>query len=208
MNVKIYIEGGGDNNKLLQIQCRTGFRQLIEKAGFIGRMPATVACGGRESAFNDFKTAVVNSKEDEYVILLVDSEEPISSSDVMPDSNYAWDHLLTRDKWERPHGVSADQAQLMVTCMETWIMADRKAMSDIFGAQLQMSALLPENNLEIRPRHEVQDKLAHATRDCGKDRTYTKGKRSFMIIGKLNPETLKAHLPYFRRFIETLEQHL
>lgn len=207
MSVKIYIEGGGDN-KRLQIECRAGFGQLIEKAGFAGHMPSIIACGSRGSAYEDFKTAIATVGKDEYIILLVDSEDTVRSTDDAPDSNAAWDHLKARDKWERPPSVAADQAQLMVTCMETWIMADREALSAIFGSKLQMSALFSVNDLEMRSRHEVQDKLAHATRDCGKEKTYTKGKRSFMILGKLNPEILKERLPHFRRFVETLQRHL
>ena len=158
MSVKIYIEGGGDS-KLLQIQCRAGFRKLIEKAGFTGRMPTTIACGSRGSAYEDFKSAVATGGQDEYIILLVDSEDVINNSDYDPDSNTAWNHLKTRDGWARPRGVVADQAQLMVTCMETWIMADRAAMSAIFGAKLHMNALFPNDNLETRPRIEVQEKL-------------------------------------------------
>lgn len=73
MKVKVYVEGGGDG-KSLHIKCREGFRKLFEKAGFKGRMPATRACGGREAAYDDFKTAVEHAGDDEYPMLLVDSE--------------------------------------------------------------------------------------------------------------------------------------
>ncbi|MDX2043855.1 MAG: DUF4276 family protein [Acidobacteriota bacterium] len=205
VKVTIYVEGGG-NSKELQTRCREGFRKLIEKTK-VARNPAIVACGSREQTFKRFKTAA-SVADGELPLLLVDSEDPVKVTDENPDSTEAWNHLKARDKWERPAGVANDQAQLMTTCMETWIMADQQALSVFFSQHLKTSALLPEQNLEARTRDEVQDKLVWATRDCGKDRSYAKGKRSFKALEHLNPETLKKHLPHFRRFISTLERHL
>lgn len=121
MNVKIYIEGGGDS-KSQHVQCREGFRKLFENAGFAGRMPWTVAGGGRGSTFDAFKTAAAIGSPDTVPMLLVDSEDPVTAPT-------AWGHLQARDGWECPANITDDQAQLMVTCMETWIMADRAAMN-------------------------------------------------------------------------------
>jgi hypothetical protein len=194
----IYVEGGGDG-KYQHIQCRQGFRRLIEKSGFVGKMPSIIACGGRNAAFDDFKTAMKSKLPKDYPVLLVDSEEPIAKN-INP-----WDHLRTRDGWIPPNGVADDQAQLMVTCMETWIMADHTALRSVFGAELQENALLPETNLEQYDRHRVQDTLEHATLNCGEKKAYKKGRRSFQVLEALDPKTLKQRLPYFKRFIETLE---
>lgn len=199
MKVTIYAEGGGDG-KYQHIQCRQGFRKLIEKSGFVGKMPAIFACGGRNEAFDDFKTAMDSKSPLDYPMLLVDSEDPIVNNTM------AWNHLKKRDGWLPPNSVSDDQAQLMATCMETWIMADRAALREVFGASLQESALLPETNLEQYDRHRVQDALQHATRNCGNNKAYKKGKRSFQVLEAVNPNTLKQRLPYFKRFIETLEK--
>jgi hypothetical protein len=200
VTVKICVEGGGDS-KELKIRYRQGFRKLIEKAGFRGRMPRIAACGGRNAAFDHFKTSV-ESRMASYSILLVDSEDPIA------DEIGPWEHLVARDGWRRPDSTDDDQAQLMVTCMETWIMADRAALQEIFGARLQTNALLSENNLEQYDRNRVQDALENATRSCGPRKAYQKGRRSFQVLEKLNPSTLRRHLPYFDRFIRTLETHL
>jgi len=207
VKAKIYVEGGGDS-KEQQARCREGFRKLIAKAGFVRpRSPAIVACGPRGDTYDRFKIAV-SGKDNDYMILLVDSEEPVGNPSEDTESDAAWKHLKICDGWECPAGVANDQAQLMVTCMETWIMADHQTIIDFFGQNLQASALLPPQNLEARTRHEVQDKLHHATRNCGRDRAYAKGKKSFQILGELNPGTLKNHLPHFRRFIATLDLHL
>jgi hypothetical protein len=130
VKVTIYVEGGGDG-KYQHIQCRQGFRRLIEKSGFAGKMPFIFACSGRNAAFDDFKTAMRSKPPTDYPMLLVDSEDPIAGNVT------SWNHLRMRDDWIPPASVSDDQAQLMVTCMETWLMADRSALREIFGASLQ-----------------------------------------------------------------------
>lgn len=198
MSVTIYIEGGGDS-KELHVRCRQGFRKLIEKSGFTKPMPGIVACGGRNAAFDDFKTAMASKSPMDYPMLLVDSEDPIVG-DAPP-----WNHLRARDGWILPNGASDDQAQLMVTCMETWLMADRAALREVFGVSLQDNALLPEADLEQYDRHRVQQALEHATRNCGRNKVYKKGRRSFQVLEAVSPDILKQRLPYFKRFVETLE---
>lgn len=199
VSVRIYIEGGGDS-KDLQLRCREGFRKLIERAGFEGRMPSTVACGGRNKAYDMFKIALRSAYVNEFPMLLVDSEEPVTMA--------PWAHLKSRDGWDRPAGAEDDQAQMMVTCMETWIMADREALRNVFGAHLRESALFPAEDLERRSWEDLLGALKNATKDCGRGKGYDKGRRSFQILAELNPETLKESLSYFRRFIEKLDGHL
>ena len=52
MNVKIYVEGGGDT-RALRTLCRRGFSEFFAKVGLRGRMPRIVASGGRRQAFDD-----------------------------------------------------------------------------------------------------------------------------------------------------------
>ena len=63
---KIYLEGGGDSTQLT-IRCREGFRKLLVKCGFAGRMPRLVACGGRGTAFDRFMTAHETAIAGEYL---------------------------------------------------------------------------------------------------------------------------------------------
>ena len=202
MSTTLYLEGGGSgpDSKGLQARCREGFRTLLEKCDFRGRMPRLVACGGRTSAFDDFKTAHRNKEAGVYVAMLIDSEDPLAKLDA------AWEHLRLRpgDNWEQPAGATDDQVLFMTTCMETWIVADREALRRHYG-RLQNSALPPLDNLEARGRHDVQDKLAHATRNCSN--AYKKGKRSFEVLAKLTPEVLEQ-LPSFVRTRRVLNENL
>ncbi|MBN2563359.1 MAG: DUF4276 family protein [Phycisphaerae bacterium] len=197
MKVKLYVEGGGAG-KDLRITCTRGFRELLNRAGFTLR---PVACGSSNAAFDRFKTAL-DGGDDHYPMLLVDSEAPVTKP--------AWEHLRDRkqDHWKRPKNADDDQAQLMVQCMETWCVADRKALRGFFGQCLQESALPPLNNLEGRASDDIQKKLRHATRECGDDRMYSKGKRSFELLAKLDPSVLKKHLPHFKSFCDVLAKRL
>lgn len=199
VKVKLYIEGGGDSRSL-HIECRRGFRKLFEKAGFKERMPSTKACGGRSSTFDDFNTALEMASDDEVPILLVDSETAVTEP--------AWKHLQDLDGWPRPNGATDDQAQLMVQCMETWCVADRGALRRFYGQHLQESALPALDGLEGRAKADVQQALEHATRECGRDREYKKGKRSFRLIAELDPLVLEEHLPHFVELHKILDKTL
>jgi hypothetical protein len=199
VNAKIYIEGGGDS-KELHARCREGFRRLFERCGFSGRMPRLVACGGRSATFDDFKIAQQSSGKSDYIAMLIDSE------DVMSDIDKTWEHLKRRDNWDRPHDAGDDQVLLMVTCMETWIIADRGSLQGHYGANLQKNALPPTADLQSKDRHFIQDALVHATRNC--KNAYRKGKRSFEVVGKLNPAELRRHLSSFARCERILNEKL
>jgi len=199
VSVKLFVEGGGDS-KELHSRCREAFRKLLEKAGFTGRMPRIVACGGRRTAYDDFCTALGIASASDYPLLLVDSESPVQGE--------PWPHLEARDRWPRPQGASDDQAQLMVVCMESWVLADRNALKRVFGQGLRVNALLPQQGLESHTKDDVQLSLTTATRNCGRDRCYMKGRRSFQVVSELDPTTLSRYLPHFRRLIDGLNQHL
>ena len=199
MSAVIFVEGGGDN-KGGRIECRRGFRTLLENSDFRGRMPKLIARGSRDSSYDSFKTAHAKATGNDYVAMLIDSEDPVANID------QTWSHLNQRDGWQIPEGAQDDQVLLMVTCMETWIVADRQALVEHFGNTLQDSALPPVSNLESRSRQDVQNRLAHATRDC--PGPYTKGPKSFEVLGKLDPDVLEQHLPSFSRARRTLNDYL
>jgi hypothetical protein len=202
VSATLYLEGGasGADSKDQQIRCRAGFRKLLEKCDYKKRMPRLFACGSRDAAFDDFKIALAGKGEGDYVALWIDSEDPLTDLEV------AWEHLKRRDNWMQPTGANDDQVLLMTTCMETLIAADHAALTDYYGDKLQRSALPLLVNLENRGRHDVQDKLVHATRNCAN--AYAKGKRSFEILAKLTPATSGKYLPSFVRTRRILDQNL
>lgn len=197
MSAKLYLEGGGDS-KELQSRCRAGFRLLLERSGFEGRMPRLVACGGRGATFDDFCTAH-RGAAGSFVAMLVDSEDPVA------DGEKPWIHFRARDGWEKPQGAVDEQALMMITCMETWIACDRAALQRRFGAELQASGLPALQDLESKSRGDVLQALEHATRDCTPG--YEKGRISFEVLGELSPQVLKV-LPSFARVVRILQARL
>lgn len=161
-------------------------------------MPRIVASGTRHDAFDDFSTAHQRGGNGYFPILLVDSESPVS----LPP----WDHLRQSEGWQRPASVSDDQAQLMVQCMETWIVCDRKVLEEFFGPAFNSAKLPTGDHLEERGKSEIFDSLIAASKACGK--TYSKGRISFEIVGQLDPAVLRAELRFFERLLTTLEKYL
>lgn len=200
VKVKIYLEGGGDSKSLHSI-CRKGFCKLFERAGFAGRMPRLVACGSRNSAFSDFAIALESANADYHPILLVDSESDL-------EGRSPWEHLQFRDNWKKPQGVDDSQALLMVQCMESWIISDRKSLRAFFGQCLNESSLLPPDKLESRSKDDVQTSLEAATKTCGDTRAYTKGRKSFEVLGELDPTVMRSRLPSFDRLWKVLDSKL
>ena len=182
----IYIEGGasGPNSKNLTIRCQQAFHTILDRMGFEGRKPRLKAGGGRASVYEDFCMAH-NAGGGGYVAMWIDSEEP------MADIEQAWKHLAavtTVAAWAKPDRAEDDQVLFMTTCMETLIVADRAALRLHYGHKMSENALPPLNGLEGKGRHDVQDRLERATKDC--KNAFAKGKRSFAVLEALHPAVL------------------
>jgi len=199
----IYIEGGarGADSKHVNIRCAEAFRKLLDRMRFAGRQPKLVASGGRDAVFSDFRIAHKAAKAD-FIAMWIDSEEPIS------DINAAWAHLenvTTVTNWDRPDGALDEQVLFMTTCMETWILADRETIREHFRQGFNENQLPAINAIEGRLRDDVQARLVNATKNC--QNAYEKGKRSYAIVGKLNPDVLQQ-LPSFARVARILNERL
>ena len=208
MSAYIYIEGGasgpnedGSSSKYLTIRCQEVFHTLLDRMGFTGRKPRLVACGGRGRVYDRFCTA--HKASGGYVAMWIDSEEP------MTDIEQAWKHLAevtSVDAWEKPDGAVDHQVLFMTTCMETWIVADRATLREHYKQKLNENPLPHTNGLESNGRHDAQDRLERATKDC--QNSYAKGKRSFDVVAKLKPAVLRQHLPSFVRIVRILNAKL
>ena len=174
---------------------------MLVNMGFAERLPKVVACGPRHLAFRSFRNALLDGKS--YPILLVDSEDLVDHANQSYNPFGAWQHLHSRDKWERPDSALSDQAQMMVTCMETWIVADRNTLRNYFPI-LNENPLPNVLQLESCTRKDINSALKNATATSQKG-AYKKGRDSFDLLGKLNPDELKSKLPHFRRFVNALD---
>jgi hypothetical protein len=196
VRIKLYIEGGGDSH-LQDTLFRQGWQRFFEKAGLVGRMPATIRGGGRDQTFDLFQTAAKNRRPGELPLLLVDSEE------IVPAGRTFWQHLNQRDGWALPEGANADDAYLMICCMETWFLADREMLRHFFGQEWRENAVPEWPHLESVAKARVFQALAQATQACGKKK-YSKGRLSFELLGEINPATVETACPAAQSLLQRL----
>ncbi len=201
MTVKIYVEGGGHQNKDLATRCRLGFGKFFERAGFRRRMPKIIVCGSRQEAFKDFRIALGRAGPTEFPVLLVDSEAPVTQAD-------PWMHVRTGsgDNWTRPTGATGDHLQLMVQAMEAWFLADKAALGEYFKTSFHEQALSANPNVEKIPKADLFSHLKLATRGCRKG-SYSKGDHSFGILSIVDPQKVRTASPvHGARLLDTLDR--
>lgn len=206
--MKLFVEGGGDS-QALRAACREGFTKFITAAGVIKR-PRVVACGSREDAFDSYCTAV---KLGEPAMLLVDSEAPVAQSCQQEDSArwQPWQHLKQRsgDEWDKPAGVADTDCHLMVQCMESWLVADRKTLASFFGHGFKENQLPPDSTaVESISKAALFEGLKRATKDCQGKGQYGKGEHSFKLLGLVNPAVVTAQAPWANRFVGELKKKM
>lgn len=200
VKVTVYVEGGGRGR--LATDCRKGFSEFFRKAGLVGHMPSVVACGSRVDAFDRFCIALSDAKSDEVPLLLVDSEGPVRSR------WSAWQHMASPpDRWERPPNSRNEQAQMMVQCMESWFLGDVSALESYFGPGFRSATIPQRNDIERVPKVDVFEQLESASRGS-KKRTYSKGRHSFDILARIDPEKVIRRSHFAKRLIDTLKSYL
>lgn len=198
MRVRIFVEGGGSSSSSKRI-CRQAFTALLKRCRFSAHdvQIDVTACGGRGKAFRQFQIAHRAAHRNEYVAMLVDSEDPVINVE------RTWDHLRKRDGWSKTRDSANEHVMLMTTSMETWIAADRDALRERYGRHLRENSLPSLVDLENRVREDVLRALQNATNN-----RYKKGEESFTVLRKLNPVTLEQYLPSFRRVQRVLSDKL
>lgn len=201
MKIKVYVEGGGQT-KALRTKCRRGFSAFFSKAG-LSQKPAVVACGTRNDAYDDFCTAVKTVEADTLPLLLVDSEASVANG----NTDAPWDHLKTRDGWNKPNGAAENQAHLMVLCMESWFMADKDALAEFFGNGFHRNSLPRQADIEAIPKATLYSCLKNAARPT-KKKTYGKGDHSFGILAMVDPQKVQEASQWAKRLITTLKEKL
>ena len=91
---------------------------------------------------------------------------------------------------------------LMVQVMETWFLADRDALRGFFGPQLNENNFREWPDLEEVPKDTVLNALERATLNCQKP--YSKGRVSFELLGRIDPQRVAADCPHAGRLLNYL----
>jgi hypothetical protein len=198
VNFVLVVEGGG-TGPALKAEMAKGFRRFLDRIGPNLGKPRIIRGGGRTQALDKFNTAWQSRSKGDIVMLLIDSEEPVSygSSKI--------DHLVSRDGWKnKPSDVKESDVFLMVCVMETWICADREALALFYNGGFDEKQLPAVKTLEGVQRSVIYDALGKATKDCKKRRPYSKGEHSFELISQIDPNKLDV-LPHAKEFINHLK---
>jgi len=201
-DVVIYVEGGGDGDEL-KSECRRAFKEFFAKT-VLGttRRPKVVACGGRNSAYDSFVTAIAQGKK---ALLLVDSEAPVALSNQIEGKFNPWTHLLARDNWTKPASTSNDDCHLMTQCMESWFIADWSTTEKFFGQGFDGNRK-PNGALEDVAKQDVYSTLELASKNCKTKAPYGKGAHSFKLLALISPDIVTGASPWAKRFIDELKK--
>jgi hypothetical protein len=198
VRIWLYVEGGGNDNARLKRACREGFHKFLTRAGFVGRMPKIVACGSRNDAFESFQTAC---NEGRAAILLVDAEDALRSESPTK-------HLLARDNWKFSPQIDDEQVHLMVQCMENWFLADTSALAQFYGQGFQSNALPKALEIESVTKQATFDALEQAARNTKTKGRYHKGRHSYEILQRIDPNKVRKAAPYVERLFVYLDRVL
>ncbi|MGA2890455.1 MAG: DUF4276 family protein [Terracidiphilus sp.] len=196
MIVQIFVEGGGDARTTLT-KCREGFSTYCSKLAPANHRPSIVACGGRQQAFDRFKTAVQTSRGNEICVLLVDAEDRVAAATPV-------EHLRSRDRWDFP-ALQNHRVFLMVQAMEAWFFADRKVLAEFYdGGFLANSLPGSPTNIEVVLKDDLEPKLKHASSPTKTKGEYHKTKHGFELLGKIDPVKIEDASPHAKQFNEFL----
>jgi hypothetical protein len=202
--IRIYVEGGGDQ-KEIKASFRRAFGELLKEIRELARGKrigwTIIACGSGGSAYDDFQLGL-SSHPDAFNILLLDAEGPLQHKN-------PWDHLRMRSghPLKKLQGTEDENCHLMVEIMENWFLADRQTLRDYYGREFQESAIPGRNDVENIPKQQVYDCLKRATRKTQKGE-YHKTRHAPEILEKIKPELIQAKAKYCRRLFAVLQKHI
>ncbi|MSP28287.1 MAG: DUF4276 family protein [Methylococcales bacterium] len=201
VKITIYAEGGGDT-RLQQASCRKGFSEFFRKVDI---KLSVIACGGRLTAYKDFCKALKTCKKDEYCLLLVDSEAPVTNIS-------KWQHVLLRegDKWQKPDNATEEHLHFMVECMEAWFMVDKKTLADSYGKEFNHNALSKNTNIDSISKQDLYATLNNATCKTTKG-GHSKCGHSFELLSRINANEVIKNSSYAENLCKILkepEKHL
>ena len=198
--IRIYVEGGGDQRSGKAF-VREGFSKFLSSLNQMARKRHirwdVVACGSRQSAFEDFENALRRHPE-AFNVLLVDAEGPVTRS--------SWDHLQDRDRWSI-RGVSGDHCHLMVQVMEAWIVADIETLKRFYGQGFNANPIPRQKDVESIAKTDLEYALAQATGNTQKGE-YHKIRHGPKILGLVDVSKVRNRARHCERMFKTLSNKI
>lgn len=200
--IRIYIEGGGDENrqKRSMIKGFSKFLKSVKDLACSQNITWNISmCGKRNKAFRDFKNAL-ESHPEAFNILLVDAEVTVTVSS-------SWEHLKSRDNWDKPSGTDDSHCHLMVQTMEAWFIADIETLKQFYGQGFLENSIPKNTNVEEIEKSRLENSLNRATEKTGKGK-YHKIKHAHELLQLLSVEKVRQASPHCDRLFKTLEKLL
>lgn len=198
--IRIYCEGGGANNSTKDL-LRKGMNEFLRDLRNIARSNRIrwdlIACGSRQSAYEDFVMAL-KTFHNAFNVLLVDSEAPVNPP--------PWRHLRQNNGWEiaEEHDL---QRHLMAQAMEAWLIADVEALRKYYGPDFNANWIPGNANVEQIDKNQLARTLNDATRKTQKGK-YDKIKHACEILQKLDVVNVRKAAFHCDRLFKTLAEKM
>ena len=197
--VEIYMEGGGTGKGAADL--RRGINEFLGELNAAVRSKGwhwnLVLCGSRHEAYDTFNRARDRARESEIIVLLVDAEAPVKASTTV-------EHLQTQEDGLDFTGVPVEHVHLMVTTMETWIIADRTALKKYYGQGFHEKSLPLHENLEEVSKKAVADALDRATTKTKTKGRYHKIRHASQLFELIDPGEVRRRCRHCELFFSTL----
>jgi hypothetical protein len=196
VKVKVFVEGGGNDNEDTITRCRQGFGAYCAKVAGEKSHPKIIPCGGRNQTFKKFENELKIKNAEEICALLVDAEAPVSAPSPTK-------HLEGRDRWHFSE-LDSPKVFLMVQAMEAWFLADREALAAFYGRGFLANSL-PGNptNVEAVLKDDIERSLRHASKPTTKGE-YHKTKHGFALLALIDPAKIGNASPHAKQFNDFL----
>jgi hypothetical protein len=195
--IRIYVEGGGGKDSKGWL--RVAFTQFLNKARAGDEKSTTtlrvVMCGSRQETYEAFRLGSRDHAES-AVLLLVDAEAPVAGTER--------EHLAAQDRWDL-YFAADDSIHLMTEVMESWFVADAKALARFYGQGFAAGSIPKRKNVEEIPKADVEKALKDATRNT-QPGTYHKTRHAPKILESLDPATVRARARRCERLLQHLAQ--
>lgn len=165
----------------------------VHKIGF-----SIILCGSRSETFKDFERALIDHP-DAFNLLLVDAENSVLEKDPR-------NHLQKQDGWNLS-SYQENQCHLMVQTMETWLIADIRALKEFYGAGFKPNSLPKRRDIENIDKAELEKALKEATKNSKKGE-YHKTRHASELLQKIEVGKVRKAAPYCERLFQELLEKL
>jgi hypothetical protein len=199
MEIRIYVEGGGEGRSgkdTLQRGISQFLSSIREKARERRVHFRVIACGSRNSVFDDFRIAL-STHPDAINIMLVDAEGPLQHQN-------PWEHLRHMDpSWDLPK-LPDSHCHLMTQAMEAWVVADMNTLRAYYGQGFNENPFPKNQDVEAIAKDQLERALSDATRNTSKGE-YHKIRHGPDILARADHTVVCRRASGCRRLFETLQ---